>query len=193
MGGSGPDLSLASVGGCVTCTPSGCCIGSILPNGPASGARSCWATVVGCWTNLHLTCQVDAGIRAPFSLRVWKLESSLTWNCGDTSPISRLSTRETSRACCGDCPRKTPTRECHFHLWWMAVSVWRSWTNTYARHPNECQCLGLLATLVPVKDSIGVRASLNLRFGMTLIASLAILSAYGQRFGVMVLGHLWCA
>jgi len=67
-----------------------------------------------------------------------------------------------------------------------------SWTNTYAGHLNECQCLGLLATLVLVKDSIGVLASLNLRFGMTLMASFAILSAYGQRLGVMALGHLWC-
>jgi len=30
------------------------------------------------------------------------------WNCGDTSPMSRLSTRETSLACCGDQPRYTP-------------------------------------------------------------------------------------
>jgi len=72
----------------------------------------------------------------------------------------------------------------------MAVSVCRSWTNTYAGHPNECQCFGLVATLVLVKDSIGIHASLNLRFGMTLIASMAILSTYGQRFGVMALGHL---
>ncbi len=62
----------------------------------------------------------------------------------------------------------------------------------YARHPNECQCLGLLATLVPVKDSIGIHASLNLTFGMTLKVSLAILSAYSQRFMVVALGHLWC-
>ena len=73
------------------------------------------------------------------------------------------------------------------------MSDCRSWTNTYAGHPNECQCLGLLATLVPVKDLIGVRTSLNLRFGMMLMASFAILNAYGQRLGVMALGHLWCA
>jgi len=52
------------------------------------------------------------------------------------------------------------------------------------------QVFGLLATLVPVKDSMGVHASLNLWFGMTLIATFTILNAYGQRFAEMVLSHL---
>jgi len=39
----------------------------------------------------------------------------------------------------------------------------------------------------------GMHETLNLRFGDALIASFAILSVYGQRFGVMVLGHLWRA
>jgi len=125
-----------------------------------------------------------------FLLQSLEVGASLTWNCGNTSPISRLSMRETSQACCGECPRYMPTRKCNFHLWWMAVSNWRSWTNMYARHPNECQSLGLLATLVLVKDSMGIQASLNLRLGMTLIVLLTTLSAHSQRFGVMALGHL---
>ncbi len=103
-------------------------------------------------------CHPDGSILAPGSLTVWKLESSLMWNCGETSPVLRLSTREMSLACCSDWPRYTPTHKHNFLLWWMVVFIWWSCTNAYTGHPNECQCLGLLATLVPRKDLMGVCA-----------------------------------
>jgi len=52
----------------------------------------------------HFSHHNDGGkLSAPF--RDLKEESNFTWNWGNTSPVSRLSTRVTSLECIGDQPR----------------------------------------------------------------------------------------
>ena len=62
-----------------------------------------WALrLVGALTKPARICHLDS---QSFSFTVWKMGSNLTWNCGLTSPVSRLKTRATLRECKGLCPK----------------------------------------------------------------------------------------
>ena len=57
-------------------------------------------------TNPAATCHVDLGTKLPDpGITDENDGSNWTWNCGETLPVSRFSTRATDLACVGDLPR----------------------------------------------------------------------------------------
>ena len=67
--------------------------------------------------------------------------SSLTWNWGETKPVSLFRIRAMFLPYNGDRPRCIPTFDLYLHLWYNFFGSWSSLTRTKAGHPNGAQCL----------------------------------------------------
>ena len=81
-------------------------------------------------------CQFDDIIVSGLlKLMVSKKSSYRQWNCGETRPVSRLRTRLTLRACCGEGPRFIPSLDLGDHLGILPPAA-KALFNAYTGHPK---------------------------------------------------------
>jgi len=127
----GSSSILTSALPCSSCAMLSLCstfVTSCSPRGPELLFSICLVGPLVGVVKYTLCCHWDVG--SLYSLSVSKLLSKVQWNCGETQPDCKLTTRWTDLAYWGENPRLIPSLVLCFHFEPLRLPACKAWSNT---------------------------------------------------------------